>query len=190
MVEKYITYQTLLAARDSALAARDSADWAFWAMLGTGAAAVATVIASIIAILAMFSWQKQIKVALRLELKKSIGKMQIAIETMPEKFTPAGLRNGQACSISLNSMVLSSNQTDILLYAEHKSIKELFNSAKGSWYSVNDSLNEEENLAWNKIETAFKSYYGCTNTKEELVTNLDSFLKKFKIYQTKRYLVG
>ena len=47
----YISYESLVAAREAA-------DWAFWSMIGTWLSALATLFAAIIAVLAIRSWRK------------------------------------------------------------------------------------------------------------------------------------
>lgn len=52
MSPDYISYETLVAARDAA-------DWAFWSMVGTWVSGVATLFAAMVAAWAVSGWRKQ-----------------------------------------------------------------------------------------------------------------------------------
>ncbi|EJC6091367.1 hypothetical protein ACT48Z_000647 [Citrobacter freundii] len=77
MNTEYISYESLVAARESAL-------WAKWAMYGTWLSAIATLIAALIACFAIFGWRKQEEASELKTLRISVYHYNMALIRAPE----------------------------------------------------------------------------------------------------------
>ncbi|ELK6101640.1 MULTISPECIES: hypothetical protein [Citrobacter] len=74
---EYISYESLVAARESAL-------WAKWAMYGTWVSAVATLIAALVAGFAIFGWRRQEEASELKTLRVSIYYYHLALIRAPK----------------------------------------------------------------------------------------------------------
>ncbi|HBR4257287.1 TPA: hypothetical protein L9U77_005054 [Klebsiella pneumoniae] len=72
----YISYESLVAAREAA-------DWAFWSMIGTWLSALATLFAAIIAVLAIRSWRKHEEALELKEFRVSAYNYNVALIRAP-----------------------------------------------------------------------------------------------------------
>ncbi len=77
MDEKYIAYQTMVAARDSV-------NWAMWSMIAAWCGISVSLATLIIAKRALSTWRDQEKVKVKLDFKKSILNLKSLLIFMPE----------------------------------------------------------------------------------------------------------
>jgi hypothetical protein len=79
---------TDLISYESLLAAKDSAEWAFWGMVATFFSAVVTIFAAIIAYRAISVWKMQEKASEIKKLNVSVFRFQMKIQFSRSMFTP------------------------------------------------------------------------------------------------------
>lgn len=78
MDEKYLAYQSLVTARESA-------NWAFWSMIGTFFSSLVTISAVVVAYRAMHAWKEQDARKDRRELKAALVSYRNTLTLLPEK---------------------------------------------------------------------------------------------------------
>ncbi|HBU6167529.1 hypothetical protein [Citrobacter freundii] len=79
MNTEYISYESLVAARESVM-------WAKWAMYGTWASAIATLIAAIVALFAIFGWRKQEETSELKTLRLSVYHYHMSLIRAPKLY--------------------------------------------------------------------------------------------------------
>lgn len=80
MDENYIAYQSLVAARESAT-------WAFWSMIGTFSGIFVGLFTIFYAARALSTWREQEKTKLKMDFKKSILALNYAVRSFPEEWS-------------------------------------------------------------------------------------------------------
>ncbi|HDZ9012145.1 TPA: hypothetical protein RUY31_004895, partial [Klebsiella quasipneumoniae subsp. similipneumoniae] len=119
-MDAYISYQSLLAYRESA-------DWAFLGMLAAWVSASLSILTLLVAVYTLNTWRRQEALKLKLNLKQAILEFETDLENMPESWTIVELNAGRMVVEQLNPSRNLSNG-HVLLFYKLKDLQKSFNT--------------------------------------------------------------
>lgn len=80
---------------ESMLAARDSADWAFWGMIAAYGSAIMSFLTFVLACFALNAWKQQEKLKVKKDFKESLIRLKHLLLYMPDKIDSWKLKQGR-----------------------------------------------------------------------------------------------
>lgn len=185
-----INFETLLAAKDSALAARDSADWAYWGLVLNGAMLLISLMTFLIAVYAINTWLENEKLNARLGFKKSVIEVKNALFWMPDKFdyetAIAGKRArlGHSASFSSAGIEVVNHLIDYSIKFEQ--LENSIQSCMNYWILTERQLSGTtvEKL-WFALQDAHDKYRRADIDKTELFKAINALCSEEFVYSKK-----
>ncbi|EPY5246138.1 TPA: hypothetical protein MFL84_002950 [Klebsiella pneumoniae] len=174
-MDAYISYQSLLAYRESA-------DWAFLGMLAAWVSASLSILTLLVAVYTLNTWRRQEALKLKLNLKQAILEFETDLENMPESWTIVELNAGRMVVEQLNPSRNLSNG-HVLLFYKLKDLQKSFNTTSKCWVMCDGLFKNEISNHWSEFVIQYKSYSRRGGDKEELHSKLQGLYTKMKLFK-------
>ncbi|AIR62133.1 hypothetical protein F3J34_08495 [Klebsiella sp. Ap-873] len=170
-----------LIAFEAMLAAKDSAQWAWWTM----AASIATVLISLatlgMAFTALNTWRDEEELKLKMEFKRAVLELIYALESMPEIWWYHQISIART---RLNAYPEIANRIDddAQIYFKKQALKEAFDDATKAWLMCEHLFSDSQTDSdWTKFNDEFRPYIMRGGNKQLLSNILDSLSFKLKM---------
>ncbi|WP_318393556.1 hypothetical protein [Enterobacter sp.] len=184
MNPEYISYETLTATRESA-------EWAFWAMIAAWVSAGATIFTLFFAYRALSTWREQEKTKVKLDFRASLKHFKSALLFMPSSLDPVELEAEREQVIAkwlfkdvdfITQQIESGEQNvqrfDDLLAA--------FENCISAWLAT-EHLFDGTDMArvWLTIEDDFEKYINGEGSKSPLLQSLNKLTATRFVFESK-----
>ncbi|SFR00713.1 hypothetical protein SAMN04487773_0951 [Enterobacter sp. kpr-6] len=184
MNPEYISYETLTATRESA-------EWAFWAMIAAWVSAGATIFTLFFACRALSTWREQEKTKVKLDFRASLKHFKSALLSMPSSLDPVELEVEREQIIAkwlfkdvdfITQQIESGEQNvqrfDDLLAA--------FENCISAWLAT-EHLFDGTDMArvWLIIEDDFEKYINGEGSKSPLLQSLNKLTATRFVFESK-----
>ncbi|RZK07202.1 MAG: hypothetical protein EOO84_10960 [Pantoea sp.] len=170
-----------LIAYETMLAAKDSAEWAWWTM----AAALAAVFISLatlgFAYEALNSWREQEKLKLKMEFKRAILELSFSLDDIPQVWYYNQINTAKARLKAAPELASSiGDQSEI--YFKKKNLVDSFNEATKAWLMCGHLFEEEIiRTTWRQFSREFRPYIMRGGNKSSLTTLISKLGTDLKI---------
>ncbi|TQN52823.1 hypothetical protein FLW98_26830 [Raoultella planticola] len=174
-MDAYISYQSLLAYRESA-------DWAFWAMVAAWLSAFLTIVTLLIAGFTLNTWRKQEALKLKVNLKQSVLELETFLEAMPVNWSFVEVNTGRMMVEQFNT-ARDSGSDNVLLYYKKKDLEESFRVASKCWIMCDGLFQKSEvSQDWRMFDKQFRDYLRKSGDKHELELKLKAIYTNMKLF--------
>ncbi|MEY1226019.1 hypothetical protein AB7098_15620 [Klebsiella aerogenes] len=175
-MDTYISYQSLLAYRESA-------DWAFWGMAAAWLSASLSFVTLFIAGYTLNTWRKQEALKLKVSLKQAILELETALQAMPLEWTFVEINAGRMMVEKFNPSRDSSSGS-VKVYYKRKDLEESFRAASKCWIMCDGLFKKGEvSKAWDEFDKQFKDYIRKSGDRKKLELKLKATYTKMKLFK-------
>ena len=175
-MDAYISYQSLLAYRESA-------DWAFWGMAAAWLSAALSFVTLFIARYTLNTWRKQEALKLKVSLKQAILELETVLQAMPLDWSFVEMNAGRMMVEQFNPS-RDSSSGNVQLYYKRKDLEESFRAASKCWIMCDGLFKRSEvGKAWDEFDKQFKDYIRKSGDRKELELKLKATYTKMKLFK-------
>ncbi|HFQ9379769.1 hypothetical protein [Serratia marcescens] len=169
-----INYETMLAAKDSA-------QWAWWTMAATIFSVFISLATLGMAYIALDSWREQERLKLKMEFKRTVLELRYSLDSMPESWS---YHNVNIARERLKSYPQVANRIgdESEIYFKKQALKIAFDEASKAWimcgYLYSDTQEEE---LWLKFNRGIREYIKTGGEKILLSRNISQLCSALKV---------
>lgn len=172
---------TDLIAYEAMLAAKDSAEWAWWTM----AAALATVFISLatlgLAYAALDSWREQEKLKLKMEFKRAVLELRYSLEDIPQAWFYHQINIAKSRLRAYPELASRIGDESQIYFLKQNLVKS-FDEATKAWLMCGHLLQDENvNTTWKEFSRDFRPYIMRGGSKSHLTILIDKLSADLKI---------
>lgn len=167
---------------ESMLAAKESANWAWWTM----AASIATVLISLatlgIAYSALNSWKDQERLKIKLDFKKKLIEFEDSLTAMPDNWTSHDIRYAITRLNAQRAAVENRINDEVEIYFKREALSTSYRNATNSFVMYEMSFKDlYTSELWEEVRNEFSNYVirgGSKVTLEDFIKQLHSRLSE------------
>lgn len=185
MYAEYISYESLVAARDAA-------NWAFWSMLSGWTSLVIALITLVFSGITLYfanraldTWRVQEKTKAKIDFKKSLLGIRNTLGYMPDKWSQVNLKIGERLENAPNHLKVH-NLDKLDLPSQHERFIKANDYASDCWvlceHLFDGTLIEDK---WNSISAMKKEYLDGRIEKNILITALNELYSERFVFESK-----
>lgn len=170
-----------LIAYEAMLAAKDSAEWAWWTM----SAALATVFISLatlgFAYTALDSWREQEKLKLKMEFKRAILELSFSLDEIPQNWSFYQINTARA-RLKAYPELVNRIDDESQIYFQKQRLVDSFNDAKKAWLMCGHLFQDGiVNTEWRSFIKNFRPYIMRGGDKSDLISMINKLSSSLKI---------
>ncbi|EPX2177598.1 hypothetical protein ACWXZN_004794 [Serratia marcescens] len=169
-----INYETMLAAKDSA-------QWAWWTMAATIFSVFISLATLGMAYIALDSWREQERLKLKMEFKRTVLELSYSLDSMPDVWW---FHHVNIARKRLKSYPEVANRIDdeSQIYFKKQALKMAFDEASKAWIMCEHLYsNTREKELWFKFENDFRMYIIRGGEKNLLEGNISLLCSALKV---------
>ncbi|HID8210474.1 hypothetical protein [Serratia ureilytica] len=182
---------TDLISYESMLAARDSADWAFWGMIAAIVSALAMLVTLFFAYKALSTWREQEKAKVKLDFRIAIRHLRSSLLFMPLSIDPAEIEEEREQVIAkwifkdvdLIAQQIEIGEQNVQRFDE---LINTFDNCYSAWLAT-EHLFDNTDLArnWMICEDDFKKYISGESSKTPLLQTIHKITETRFVFESK-----
>lgn len=171
MNAEYISYQSLVAAREAA-------NWALGTLIATAISTLATVITLIFAYRALSTWRDQEKTRVKLEYRNSIAKLKSALMFMPLDFDPIELEEEREQVIAKwlfkdDDLILQQMELGEQNVHKFDELQIAYDNCNSAWLATEHLFDDSEDAdRWFALKVSFENYVSGKESKLNLIQSI------------------
>lgn len=169
---------------ESMLAARDSANWAYWGMVAVWISVPVSVLTFVLACIALNTWKKQEKLRVKKDFKASLFQLRTLLLYMPDEIDELKLQQGRKFlknpAVEFQIGLLQQEFNERKDYAkEFIHIEEGMQKCFACWVDTeNILLGTKVSKFWSNIITAYEKYVLGEGKKLDVIKEIDAMLEQ------------
>ncbi|MBJ8953633.1 hypothetical protein [Citrobacter braakii] len=176
MVVDYTSYASMLAARESA-------DWAFWSMLATGGSFLVSALTLWVAIRAIHSWKKQEALKVKMDFKKSLMRLKTECYLFSGYIDVAKVNHGQQY-IDVDWRLTSADKSAVIEAKRFNQFNQAFLNCCDSWVMTERLFTQPDvSKGWDDVVKGAQKFSKAEINSSELQGIIHSLYSKNFVFE-------
>lgn len=176
MVVDYTSYASMLAARESA-------NWAFWSMLATAGSLLVSILTLCVAIRAIHTWKKQEILKIKMDFKKSLMRLKTECYSFPEYIDVAKINYGQQY-IDADWKLTDADKRAVIEAQRYNKFNQIFLSCCDSWVATERLFDKSEVAkGWGDVVTGVQRFAQAEISGRELQQIIHTLYSKNFVFE-------